>query len=109
MEGTTPLLREDLLLSGPPLYAHFSAQLAMHVPVCCDLAFLHTSQDFLQAKRAVSSIVANHDTVRTIVSDPKQVNAKEKDLTMLVTELDEKLDTLMSKCKLVERVQEMSQ
>ena len=27
--GTTPLLREDLLLSGPPLYAHFSAQLEL--------------------------------------------------------------------------------
>ena len=29
MEGTTPLLREELLLSGPLLYAHFSARLEL--------------------------------------------------------------------------------
>ena len=29
VEGTTPLLREDLLLSGPLHCAHFSAQLEL--------------------------------------------------------------------------------
>ena len=59
----------------------------------------------MQAQQAVATVVASHGLVKTMVTEPKLVNTKDKLLKDVVNELDGSLELLLSKCAVIERIQ----
>ena len=65
-------------------------------------------QDFAQAKEAVAALV-RHPMVRALVTEPKTLDTKSKEVCSLAKEFDQSLDALSGKCRLLQQIQEAAE
>ena len=64
-------------------------------------------QDYDEAKRRVTDMLAKHAVVRSIAMDPKQVGVEVVpfEIANIAGEFDSALEALQAKCRLMEQIQ----
>ena len=66
------------------------------------------AEDFMDAKGNVAELMRN-PLVRTLVSDPKSLDVKTKEVGNIAKDFEQAMDTLADKCRLLVQIQDASE